>query len=50
MHPWYLLIDMQLGGSWVGRVDSQQLPVEMYIDWVRHYRPKASLKKEKGKR
>lgn len=32
-----LLIDMQLGGSWVGEVDPAELPVEMEIDWVRHY-------------
>lgn len=35
---WYLIIDMQLGGSWVGSVDSAQLPVEMEVDWVRYYR------------
>lgn len=35
--PQYLLIDMQLGGSWVGEVDAADLPVEMEIDWVRHY-------------
>lgn len=33
----YLLMDMQLGGSWVGGVDPGDLPVEMEIDWVRHY-------------
>jgi beta-glucanase (GH16 family) len=33
----YLLIDMQLGGSWVGAVDPKHLPVEMEIDWVRFY-------------
>lgn len=33
----YLLIDMQLGGTWVGEVDPTGLPVEMSIDWVRHY-------------
>lgn len=35
--PMYLLIDMQIGGSWVGEVDNADLPVEMEIDWVRHY-------------
>lgn len=35
--PQYLLIDMQLGGTWVGEVDPTGLPVEMTIDWVRHY-------------
>lgn len=37
---WYLIIDMQLGGSWVGEVDPTQLPVEMEVDWVRYYRYK----------
>ena len=37
----YLLIDMQLGGSWVGSVNEQDLPSQMHIDWVRF------LKKEK---
>ena len=36
----YLLIDMQLGGSWVGRVDKKDLPVEMEVDWVRFYQKK----------
>lgn len=33
----YLLLDMQLGGSWVGAVEPDDLPVEMEIDWVRFY-------------
>lgn len=37
--PQYLLIDMQLGGQWVGDVDPNDLPVEMEIDWVRYYEP-----------
>ena len=36
--PQYLLLDMQLGGVWVGEVDPTGLPVEMTVDWVRHYR------------
>lgn len=40
--PFYLLIDMQLGGSWVGAVDPKELPVEMEVDWVRHYRRKST--------
>ena len=35
--PQFLLIDMQLGGTWVGEVDPTGLPVEMAIDWVKHY-------------
>lgn len=33
----YLLLDMQLGGKWVGAVDLKDLPIAMYIDWVRFY-------------
>ncbi|MBB6498758.1 glycoside hydrolase family 16 protein [Pedobacter cryoconitis] len=33
----YLLLDMQLGGSWVGTIDPKTLPVEMEIDWVKYY-------------
>jgi hypothetical protein len=35
--PQYLLIDMQLGGEWVGRVNPDDLPVSLEVDWVRHY-------------
>lgn len=35
--PFYILIDQQLGGSWVGEVDPEQLPVTMEIDWVKVY-------------
>ena len=35
--PFYLLIDQQLGGSWVGQVNPDQLPVKMIIDWVKVY-------------
>lgn len=38
--PQYLLIDMQLGGNWVGAVDAADLPVEMEVDWVKFYRKK----------
>lgn len=36
-NKFYLLLDMQLGGSWVGEVHPGDLPVEMEIDWVRYY-------------
>ncbi|HOA39773.1 MAG TPA: glycoside hydrolase family 16 protein [Flavihumibacter sp.] len=35
--PFYILIDQQLGGNWVGPVNTAQLPVDMQIDWVRIY-------------
>lgn len=34
---WDLRIDMQLQGSWVGKVNPSQLPVEMEVDWVKYY-------------
>lgn len=33
----FLLLDMQLGGAWVGEVANEDLPVEMEVDWVRFY-------------
>ena len=41
----FLIMDMQLGGSWVGEVTGAGLPVEMLIDWVKFYK-----KEEKGGR
>lgn len=38
--PFYLLLDSQLGGDWVGPIDPAQLPVEMAIDWVKYYEKK----------
>ena len=35
--PYYLLIDMQIGGPWVGPFDAKDYPVEMEVDWVRYY-------------
>ena len=42
--PSFLLIDMQLGGNWVGAVDEKTLPVAMHIDWVRFYQLKQGNK------
>lgn len=33
----YIMIDQQLGGNWVGKVDPQHLPVQMIVDWVKVY-------------
>ena len=35
--PFYLLIDQQLGGKWVGRIYPKDLPVQMIVDWVKVY-------------
>ena len=38
--PMYLLIDMQLGGYWVGQVKPEELPYRYQIDYVRFYKKK----------
>lgn len=35
--PFYVLIDMQLGGNWVGTINPDHLPVAMIVDWVKVY-------------
>ncbi|MEC5144219.1 glycoside hydrolase family 16 protein [Chitinophaga sp. 212800010-3] len=35
--PFYILIDQQLGGDWVGKVAPATLPVQMIVDWVKVY-------------
>lgn len=34
----YIMLDMQLGGGWVGQVNPAHLPVEMLVDYVRVYK------------
>lgn len=43
--PFYLMLDMQLGGKWVGSVDESTLPVEMRVDWVKFYQLKIDGKR-----
>jgi beta-glucanase (GH16 family) len=40
---WYLMLDMQLGGQWVGPIHPEDLPVDLWIDWVRFYKRSKSL-------
>ena len=35
--PYYILMDTQIGGSWVGDAVGTDLPVSMYIDWIKVY-------------
>ncbi len=35
--PFYVMIDMQPGGNWVGKINPLHLPVSMMVDWVRVY-------------
>ena len=46
-HNFYLVLSMQLGGSWVGKVDPADLPLEMQIDWVRFYELNEQWKENK---
>lgn len=36
--PFYLILSMQLEGTWVGKADPKDLPVQMIIDWVKVYK------------
>ena len=39
--PFYIILSNQLGGRWVGKVDSpEQLPSELRIDWIKVYQSK----------
>lgn len=38
--PYYLLIDMQIEGTWVGQADPKEYPVKMEVDWVKMYKLK----------
>ena len=42
--PYFLMLDMQIEGSWVGKADPADYPVEQHIDWVRFYLPADSGK------
>lgn len=35
--PFYIIMSMQIGGSWVGKADPKHYPAAMEIDWVRVY-------------
>lgn len=35
--PFYLLIDMQIGGGWVGQPNPEDYPSWMEIDWIKMY-------------
>lgn len=35
--PFYLILSMQIGGTWVGNADPKDYPADLEIDWVRIY-------------
>ena len=34
-HPFYILLNTAIGGSWGGKIDDSIFPQKFYIDWVR---------------
>lgn len=35
--PFYVMLDQQMGGGWVGEIDPEDLPVKVFVDWIRLY-------------
>lgn len=35
--PYYILIDMQIGASWMEKPNPEDFPIEMKVDWVKFY-------------
>lgn len=35
--PFYLLVDMQVEGQWVGKANPKEFPARMIVDWVKFY-------------
>jgi beta-glucanase (GH16 family) len=35
--PFFVMLDQQLGGGWVGEIDPDDLPAKVIIDWIRLY-------------
>ena len=36
--PFYLIINLALGGKWAGKIDESIFPARFYIDYVRYYK------------
>lgn len=36
--PFYLIINLALGGKWAGKIDKKNLPAQFYIDYIRYYK------------
>ena len=35
--PYFLLIDMQIGSTWMEAPDPNDYPIKMTVDWVKVY-------------
>lgn len=38
--PFYLILNLALGGKWAGEIDDAIFPTRFYVDYVRYYQPK----------
>mgnify|MGYP003468809588 FL=1 len=38
--PYFLLIDMQIGATWMEAPDPNDYPIKMTVDWVKVYEMK----------
>lgn len=36
--PFYLILNLALGGNWAGEIDDSALPAQFYVDYIRYYR------------
>ena len=37
--PFYLIINLALGGKWAGKINNSILPARFYVDYIRYYKP-----------
>lgn len=40
--PFYLIINLALGGKWAGEIDDSIFPVQFYVDYIKYYELKDS--------
>jgi len=36
--PFYLIINLALGGNWAGEIDDSIFPAQLYIDYIKYYK------------
>jgi len=37
--PFYLIINLALGGKWAGKINNSIFPARFYVDYIRYYKP-----------
>ncbi len=48
--PMYMLIDMQLGAYWLGKINPEELPYRYQIDYVRYYKKESEEGQKESKK